>query len=197
MAVHLRCSNTQDGIQAHLWVHNRAKKPKVSEQRTYIQVTSNLIKVATVPVAYCDRKFEEEKEAVLFKWSIEGHILDLVMGIKAPTFQHQVVVHVQDPEMTAKEALELPDRLNEGLVSHEGVIMRGSESRDATSSHFAALIGYQPLEALKALNFRPYCRLHWATVQLPAKGCKGNNNEKGDTLCYYFTPYKNITSTKV
>ena len=58
--------------------------------------------------------------------------------------------------------------------------MRGSNSRDATSSHFAALIGNQPLEALKALNFKPCYGLSRATVKLPTKEHKGNDGEKGD-----------------
>jgi hypothetical protein len=49
------------------------------------------------------------------------------------------MVHVEEPEMTAKEALEL-GRQNKNLASHEWFVMRGSDSRDATSAHFAALI---------------------------------------------------------
>ena len=72
---------------------------------------------------------------------------------------------MKDPEMTAKEAFELLDRQNKGLVSHEWVFVRDRESRNATNSHFAALISDQQLEALKALNFKIYCKL-------PAKECK-------------------------
>jgi hypothetical protein len=72
---------------------------------------------------------------------------------------HRVVVHMEDPEMSVKVKLELLDRQNKGLASSEWIIVRGSESRNATSAHFAALIDDRPLEELKALNFKPYCRL--------------------------------------
>jgi hypothetical protein len=62
------------------------KKPKISEQRTYAHATSSLIRLAIVPMAYPDRKFEDEK-FVLLKRSIKGRILDLVTGTKAPIFQ--------------------------------------------------------------------------------------------------------------
>lgn len=59
------------------------------------------------------------------------------------------------------------------------VIAKGSESRDATSTHFAALVGDGALRALKALNFKPYCGLGQATVRLPAgDGSKENAKEK-------------------
>jgi hypothetical protein len=50
------------------------------------------------------------------------------------------MVHVEDPGMTAKDALELLDRQNKDLASHEWDAVRGSRSRDATSTHTAALI---------------------------------------------------------
>ena len=56
-------------------------------------------------------------------------------------------MHVEDPEMSVKETLELPDRQNKGLASGEWVVVRGSESRDATSAHFATLMGDRLLEA--------------------------------------------------
>jgi hypothetical protein len=50
--------------------------PKVAEQRTDAQVTSNLIRLATVPMAYPGRKFGEDEVAPL-KRSIKGRILEL------------------------------------------------------------------------------------------------------------------------
>jgi hypothetical protein len=47
---------------------------------------------------------------------------------------HQVMVHVEDSEMTVKESLEPLDRHNEGLDIDERVTAMGSESRHATSS---------------------------------------------------------------
>jgi hypothetical protein len=204
------------------------KKPKVPEQKTYTQATAGISRVATVPMAYPDRKFDEE-EVALLKESVKGRILDLVRGTKAPIFQgtsdrdgavifncadvetvewlkslttvlmikeglqlravgvtelpkcHRVVVHVEDPKMSVKETLDLLDRQNKGLASSEWVAVRGSESRDATSAHFAALIGDRPLEELKALNFKPYCGLGQATIKLPAKARSGREDEKGGT----------------
>jgi hypothetical protein len=86
---------------------------------------------------------------------------------------------MENPEMTAKAALEHLDRQDKGLVSHEWVVVRVSVSRDPTSAHFAALIGNRPLEALKALNFKPYCRLSRATIKLPINSRKGSDDEKG------------------
>ena len=192
-------------------------KPKFCDRRTYAQVTSGTVRVAIVPLAYPDRKLEED-EVVLIKELITGRILDVVEGAKVPIFEgtyeedgalivncagkqtaewlksvttelfvkgggvqlralgideaprrHRVVVHVADPKITAKEALQLLDIQNEGLASDEWVIVRGSESRDAASSHFAALIGDGPLEALKALNFKPYCGLGQATIRVAGK----------------------------
>jgi hypothetical protein len=42
-----------------------------------------------------------------------------------------------------------------GLACGKWVVVRDSESRDAMSAYFAALIGGWPLVALKALNFKP------------------------------------------
>jgi hypothetical protein len=123
-------------------------------------------RVAIVPMAYPDRKLDEE-EVALLKRLVKGRILDLVRGTKAPIFQntsdrdgtvifncadvetvewlkslttvltiqeglqlralgidemskrHRVVVHVEDPEMSVKEKLELLDRQNKGLASSE------------------------------------------------------------------------------
>jgi hypothetical protein len=52
--------------------------------------------------------------------------------------------------------LELLGRLNEGFNTDEWVIARSGESRDVTSSHFAAMIGDVPLNVLKVLNVKPY-----------------------------------------
>ena len=87
---------------------------------------------------------------------------------------------IEDPEMTVKESLKLPDKQNECLATNEWVITRGTDSRDAMSSHFAALISDEPLEALKALNFQPYCGLGWATIRLSGKECKEEGNVKGN-----------------
>lgn len=37
---------------------------------------------------------------------------------------HRVFVHMEDPEMTTKEALELIDKQNKNLASHEWFVMR-------------------------------------------------------------------------
>jgi hypothetical protein len=81
------------------------------------------------------------------------------LGVDELPKRHRVVVHVEDPEMSVKETLELLDRQNKGLASSEWIVVTGGESRDAKSAHFAALIGDRPLEKLKALNFKPYCNI--------------------------------------
>lgn len=84
----------------------------------------------------------------------------------------QLVVHVEDPEMTVKESLVLLDRQNEGLDTDYWVIARGSESRDTMSSHFTALIDDGPLEVLKTLSFKPYLGLGRETIRMTGKKCK-------------------------
>ena len=94
--------------------------------------------------------------------------------------RHRVVVHVDDTEITVEEASELLPRQNKDMASHEWVTVRGSESKNAMSAHCAALIGDWPLEALKTLNFKPYCGLGRATVKLPTKAHKESKDEKRD-----------------
>jgi hypothetical protein len=62
------------------------KNPKIPEQRTYAQAAAGINRAAIVPMAYPDRRFNEE-EVALLKESVKGRILDLVMGTKAPIFQ--------------------------------------------------------------------------------------------------------------
>ena len=59
--------------------------------------------------------------------------------------------------MSAVETVEFLDRQNKDMASHEWFIERDSESRDVTSANYSALIGDQPLEETKALNFKTYC----------------------------------------
>lgn len=83
--------------------------------------------------------------------------------------RHRVVVHVEEPDLLVKEAIELLDRQNVGLAPGDWVVSGGSESRDASSSHFACLVTAHSLEALKACNFRPFCGSTRATVKLIEK----------------------------
>jgi hypothetical protein len=55
------------------------------------------------------------------------------------------------------ETVEFLDRQNKDMASHEWFIVRDSDSGDVTSANFSALIGDQPLEETKALNFKPNC----------------------------------------
>jgi hypothetical protein len=95
-----------------------------------------------------------------------------VLGVDELPKYYQLVVHVEDPEMTVKESLVLLDRQNEGLDTNDWVIARSRESRVATSSRFAALIGDGWLEVLKAFGFKPYFRLSRETIRLTGKKCK-------------------------
>jgi len=83
--------------------------------------------------------------------------------------RHRVVVHVEEPDLTAEETVKLLDRQNTGLAAREWVVVRGSESRDAKSSHFAALVSDSSLEALRACGSKPFCGLGRATVKLLEK----------------------------
>jgi hypothetical protein len=71
------------------------------------------------------------------------------LGVEELLKRHRVGEHVE-------EFLELLGIQNEGLNTDEWVIARKGESRDVTSSHFAALIGDGPLDVLEVLNFKPY-----------------------------------------
>jgi hypothetical protein len=81
----VKCSRLDSSIPSPSGVQV-TKKPKVPEQRTYAQAAAGINRVAIVPMAYPDRRFDEE-EVALLKESVKGHILDLVMGTKAPIFQ--------------------------------------------------------------------------------------------------------------
>jgi len=92
-----------------------------------------------------------------------------VLSVDELPKRHRVVVHVEEPDVSAEEALRLLGKQNMGLATNDWIVIKGSESRDATSTHFACLIGDPSLEALKACNFRPFCGLGRATVRLLEK----------------------------
>lgn len=75
--------------------------------------------------------------------------------------------------MVVEKAIKLLDRQNTGLGVREWVVVRGSESKDAKSAHFAALIGDTSLEVLKTYDFKPFCELGRATVKLLDKEHRG------------------------
>lgn len=95
-----------------------------------------------------------------------GNVPLRVLPVDELPKRHRVVVHVEEPDLSVKGALELLDRQNEGLAPGDWVVSGGSESRDAMSTHFACLVAAQLLEALKACNFRPFCGSTRATVKL-------------------------------
>lgn len=121
-----------------------------------------------------DRETEEWLRSLTSELKINGIELRALRVDELPR-RHRIVVHVEDPTIPVKEALELLDRQNVGIQSPDWVIAKGSESRDATSTHFAALIGDGALRALRALNFKPYCGLGQATIRLPA----GESSKEG------------------
>lgn len=98
-----------------------------------------------------------------------GNVPLRVLPVDELPKRHRVVVHVEEPDLSVKEALELLDRQNAGLAPEDWVVSGGSESRDALSTHFACLVTAQSLEALKACNYRPYCGSTRATVKLLEK----------------------------
>ncbi|XP_077270928.1 uncharacterized protein LOC143902091 [Temnothorax americanus] len=134
------------------------KRPKIAaDQRTFAQATSGLARVAMVPMEYPELKLDQ-KEAVLLRDKVREGILGIAKCTKASTFRST----------------------NKGLQAADWVVARGSESRDATSTHFAALIGEGTLSALKALNFKPFCGLSQATVRLPGGDRRGELERKED-----------------
>jgi len=83
--------------------------------------------------------------------------------------RHRVVVHVEEPDLTAEETVKLLDR-----------------QRDAKSAHFAALVSDSSLEALKACGSKPFCGLGRATVKLLEKersqGAAASTRETSGTV---------------
>ncbi|KYQ59906.1 hypothetical protein ALC60_01001, partial [Trachymyrmex zeteki] len=70
-------------------------------------------------------------------------------------------------------------RQNASLGAREWVVMRGSESRNAKSVHFAALIGKAFLKALKICSFKPFCGLGRTSVKVLDKEHRGGGTTTG------------------
>lgn len=62
------------------------KRSKVEAQRSFAQATSGVVKVAIVPIAYPDRQLNKQESDEL-KEHVEGRILGLARGARAPTFK--------------------------------------------------------------------------------------------------------------
>lgn len=92
-----------------------------------------------------------------------------VLSVDELPKRHRVMVHVEEPDVSAEEALKLLGKQNTGLATNDWIVIRESENRDATNIHFACLIRDPSLKALKACNFRPFCGLGRATVRLLEK----------------------------
>ena len=91
--------------------------------------------------------------------------------------RHRVVIHVDDLDQTAEESIKFLSRQNAGLDAGEWLVVKGSESGDAKSSHFAAMIPEQSLAVLRTCNFRPHCGLSRATVR-PVEKRSGNKGRE-------------------
>jgi hypothetical protein len=89
--------------------------------------------------------------------------------------RHRVVIHVEEPDVTTREILTLLGQQNEGLATSDWVVTRGSKSKDAKSAHFTCLIDDRSMEALKTLNFRPFCGLGQASIKVFGKDRKGGD----------------------
>jgi len=48
-----------------------------------------------------------------------------------------ILIHVEEPDLSAEEALRLLGRQNTGLTTGDWIVTRGSVSRDVTSTHVA------------------------------------------------------------
>ena len=76
---------------------------------------------------------------------------------------HQVMVHTGKPEMTVKESLELPPA--RGLLRWAvtvGMLWAPTSLPWSVTDH----------GRLERPQFKPYCRLGWATIRLTGKECK-------------------------
>ncbi|EFN70505.1 hypothetical protein EAG_05614 [Camponotus floridanus] len=92
-----------------------------------------------------------------------------VLSVDELPKRHRVMVHVEESDVSAEEALKLLGKQNTGLATNDWIVIKESESRDATNTHFACLIRDPSLETLKACNFKPFCGLGQATVRLLEK----------------------------
>ncbi|KYN09302.1 hypothetical protein ALC57_18572 [Trachymyrmex cornetzi] len=99
------------------------------------------------------------------EFNIGGYTLHVLSTGELPK-RYRVVVHVEEPDLAAEEAMKLLDRQNAGLGAREWVVVNGNESRDAKNAHFAALIGDVSLETLQICGFKPFCGLGRATKLL-------------------------------
>jgi len=92
--------------------------------------------------------------------------------------RHRVVVHVEEPDLSAEEALRLLGRQNTGLATGDWIVTRGSVSRDAMTT---CLVGDQSLDALKSCNFRPHCSFGRTFVRLLERECGGKPESMEET----------------
>lgn len=105
-------------------------------------------------------------ESITPELSLKGEVQVRSLRLEELEKRQRIVVHVEDPTMTVKEALDYLDRQNEGLETEEWILHNRSESRDATSFHFAAFVEDRTLAVLEDLKFKPFCGLDQATVNL-------------------------------
>lgn len=77
---------------------------------------------------------------------------------------HRVVVRVEE-DVTVQKVTALMDRQNTGLNSKTWILVKGSEKKETTSSHFAALVDGKAMQALKACNYRLHCGTQKATIK--------------------------------
>jgi len=84
--------------------------------------------------------------------NIDGHTLHVLPAEELPK-RHLIVVHVEEPDLVVEKTIKLLDRQNIDLNARGWVVLRESESRDAKSAHFAAMIDGASLEILKICEF--------------------------------------------
>lgn len=204
------------------------KRPKISDQGSYVQAIKSIVKLALTLEDYPDKKLAVE-ECNIIRKLIRERILELPEDTKVPTFsgswerdgalvficadeqsgnwlkslscdlklgesslrvlplnelpkRYRVVVHVEEPDVSAEEALRLLCKQNAGLATSDWIVIRESKSKNATNTHFICLVRDPSLEALKTCNFRPFCGLGRAIVKLLEKECKRDSESVKETV---------------
>ncbi|EFN63407.1 hypothetical protein EAG_12816 [Camponotus floridanus] len=91
-----------------------------------------------------DEQSEDWLKSLSSDLKMEGNSLRVVPVDELPRC-HRVVIHMDEPDLSAEETLKLLGRQNTGLTTEDWIVTRGSVSRDAT---FACLIDGQFLDVL-------------------------------------------------
>ncbi|XP_043273933.1 uncharacterized protein [Venturia canescens] len=119
-------------------------------------------------VSCADEQTKDWLNSFFLETPMDGKLLRVLLPEEFQK-RYQVVVHVKEADISTEEAIKLLDRQNVGLGTDDWAVVKDSESRDASSTHFACFIGGKSLEALRKCDFRPFCGLSRASIRLVDK----------------------------